>query len=120
MLCVVAGMYVSSLSRFYGLSNCPRACSPPARGFIPQSPRGACGCRNDRYHYVRRFSGAHQQGYACPCGITYVNGEVWVPKRETFTASARLLLLKGFHQVGDSIFTNYKKFTTDSRIIDDR
>ena len=49
-----------------------------------------------------------------------MNGEVWVPKRETFTASARLLLLKGFHQVGDSIFTNYKKFTTDSRIIDDR
>src|SRR5215467_9803189 len=51
---------------------------------------------------------------------TYVNGEVWLPKRETFTASARLLLLKGFHQEGDSTFTNYKKFTTDSRIIDDR
>jgi hypothetical protein len=51
---------------------------------------------------------------------TYVNGEVWLPKRETFTASARLLLLKGFHQDGDSTFTNYKKFTTDSRIIGDR
>jgi hypothetical protein len=51
---------------------------------------------------------------------TYVNGEVWLPKRETFTASARLLLLKGFHQEGDSTFTNYKKFTTDSRIIGDR
>ena len=50
----------------------------------------------------------------------YVNGEVWLPKRETFTASARLLLLKGFHQEGDSTFTNYKKFTTDSRIIGDR
>src|SRR6516225_3235461 len=51
---------------------------------------------------------------------TYVNGEVWLPKRETFTASARLLLLKGFHQEGASIFTNYKKFTTDSRIVSDR
>jgi hypothetical protein len=51
---------------------------------------------------------------------TYVNGEVWLPKRETFTASARLLLLKGFHEEGDSTFTNYKKFTTDSRIIGDR
>lgn len=51
---------------------------------------------------------------------TYVNGEVWLPKRETFTASARLLLLKGFHQEGDSTFTNYKKFTIDSRIIDNR
>ena len=51
---------------------------------------------------------------------TYVNGEVWLPKRETFTASARLLLVKGFHQEGDSTYTNYKKFTTDSRIIEDR
>jgi hypothetical protein len=51
---------------------------------------------------------------------TYVNGEVWLPKRETFSASARLLLVKGFHQEGDSTFTNYKKFTTDSRIISDR
>jgi hypothetical protein len=51
---------------------------------------------------------------------TYVNGEVWLPKRETFTASARVLLLKGFHQEGDSTFTNYKKFTTDSRIVGDQ
>jgi hypothetical protein len=51
---------------------------------------------------------------------TYVNGEVWLPKRETFTASARVLLLKGFHQEGDSTFTNYKKFTADSRLIGDR
>ena len=36
------------------------------------------------------------------------------------TASARVLLLKGFHQEGDSTFTNYKKFTADSRIIGDR
>lgn len=51
---------------------------------------------------------------------TYVNGEVWLPKRETFTASARVLLLKGIHQEGDSTFTNYKKFTTDSRMVGDR
>ena len=51
---------------------------------------------------------------------TYVNGEAWLPKRETFSASARLLLLKGFHEEGESTFTNYKKFTTDSRIIGDR
>jgi hypothetical protein len=51
---------------------------------------------------------------------TYVNGEVWLPKRETFTASARLLLLKGFHQEGDSTFSNYEKFTIDSRFIGDR
>ncbi|HWC98364.1 MAG TPA: hypothetical protein VG456_16510 [Candidatus Sulfopaludibacter sp.] len=51
---------------------------------------------------------------------TFVNGEVWLPKREVFSASARLLLLKGFHEEGDSTFTNYRKFTTDSRIVSDR
>ena len=51
---------------------------------------------------------------------TYVNGEVWLPKRESFTASARLLLLKGFHEEGDSVYTNYRKFTADSRIVDDQ
>jgi hypothetical protein len=51
---------------------------------------------------------------------TYVNGEVWLPKHMTFAASARLLLLKGFHEEGDSTYTNYKKFSTDSRIINDR
>jgi hypothetical protein len=51
---------------------------------------------------------------------TFVNGEVWLPKRETFAASARLLLVKGFHEEGDSTFTNYKKFTADSRILSDQ
>ena len=51
---------------------------------------------------------------------TYVNGEVWLPKRESFTASARILLVKGFHQEGDNTFSNYKKFTADSRIVSDQ
>jgi hypothetical protein len=51
---------------------------------------------------------------------TYINNEVWMLKRESYTVSARLLLVKGFHQAGDSVYTNYKKFSADSRIIEDQ
>src|SRR5215469_2709116 len=50
---------------------------------------------------------------------TFVNGEVWLPMREPCAASARRLLLTRSAQEGDPPFTNYRKFTTDSRIIDD-
>jgi hypothetical protein len=50
---------------------------------------------------------------------TYVNGEVWLPKRETFSVSGRILLVKGVHEEGDSAYSNYKKFSTDSRVIED-
>jgi hypothetical protein len=49
---------------------------------------------------------------------TYVNGEVWLPKRESFSVSGRILLVKGLHEEGDSTYSNYKKFSADSRIID--
>jgi hypothetical protein len=49
---------------------------------------------------------------------TYVNGEVWLPKRETFSVSGRILLVKGVHEEGDSAYSDYKKFSTDSRIIE--
>jgi len=39
-------------------------------------------------------------------------------KRESLSASARLLLLKGIHQDGETVYTNYKKFSTDSRVPD--
>jgi hypothetical protein len=51
---------------------------------------------------------------------TYVNGEVWLPKRETFSVSGRILLVKGVHEEGDSTYSNYKKFSADSRIVDDQ
>jgi hypothetical protein len=49
---------------------------------------------------------------------TYVNGEVWLPKRESFSVSGRILLVKGLREEGDSAYSNYKKFSTDSRILD--
>jgi hypothetical protein len=49
---------------------------------------------------------------------TYVNGEVWLPKSESFSVSGRILLVKGLHEEGESAYSNYKKFSADSRIID--
>ena len=45
---------------------------------------------------------------------TYVNGEVWLPKRESYRVTGRLLLVKGVHQEGDNTYSNYKKFSADS------
>ncbi len=49
----------------------------------------------------------------------YVNNEVWLPKRMTFSVSGRIALLKGFRMDGDSAFSNYKKFSVESRIVSD-
>jgi hypothetical protein len=40
-----------------------------------------------------------------------VNNEVWLPERVTWTASARVLLLKSLRLRGVSEFSNYRKFT---------
>lgn len=50
--------------------------------------------------------------------FTYVNNEVRLPKREVATVSARLALVKRMHQEEESVYSNYKKFSTDSRIVD--
>ncbi len=46
-----------------------------------------------------------------------VNGEVWLPQHVSLSASARLLLLKGFHREMDFTFSDYKKFQVDSRVV---
>jgi hypothetical protein len=48
---------------------------------------------------------------------TRVNDEVWLPKRFTMEASARLMLVKGYHKALDMTFSDYKKFQTDSRVV---
>jgi hypothetical protein len=47
-----------------------------------------------------------------------VNDEVWLPKHVNVTASARVLLVKGFHFDADFAFSDYKKFSAESRIVD--
>ena len=48
---------------------------------------------------------------------TFVNHEIWLPKRMTFSASARIALFKGIHIEADSAFSDYKKFSVDSRVV---
>jgi len=43
-----------------------------------------------------------------------VNDEVWLPEQVTWTASARVLLLKSLRMRGTSEFSNYRKFTVDT------
>ena len=43
-----------------------------------------------------------------------VNNEVWLPERVTWTASARVMLVKTLHLRGMSEFYNYRKFTVDT------
>jgi hypothetical protein len=43
-----------------------------------------------------------------------VNDEEWLPARATYTASARLLLLKMMRVGGTSEFSNYRKFTVET------
>jgi hypothetical protein len=49
---------------------------------------------------------------------TRVNDEVWLPTRVTVRADARLAYLKRLHGELDITYRNYKKFQTDSRIVE--
>jgi len=51
---------------------------------------------------------------------THVNGEVWLPKVERFGASGRILMVKGLRLEGESTYSNYRKFSADSRIVEDQ
>jgi hypothetical protein len=50
--------------------------------------------------------------------FTRVNDEVWLFKHINLTASARVFLVKGFHLDADFTFSDYKKFSAESRIIE--
>jgi len=43
-----------------------------------------------------------------------VNNEVWLPAEVTWTASARVMLLKRLRLRSVSEFSNYRKFTVDT------
>jgi hypothetical protein len=46
-----------------------------------------------------------------------VNNEVWLPKHVSLDATARLLLVKGYHKTLEMTYSNYRKFQVDSRIV---
>lgn len=49
--------------------------------------------------------------------LAQVNNEVWLPKRVTATAAARVLLVKGMRVDMQFDYSAYKKFQADSRIL---
>ena len=49
---------------------------------------------------------------------TRVNDEVWLPKRIQAALDARIAVVKKFRGQMDIIFSNYRKFQSDSRIVD--
>ncbi len=48
---------------------------------------------------------------------TYVNDEVWLPKRIAVYANARILLVKGMHVQMFYDDSDYRKFSTDSQVV---
>ena len=58
-----------------------------------------------------------QKGARVRVQFAHVNGEVWLPKSVGLSGAARVLLVKGLHLETDFTFSNYKKFSTDSRVI---
>ncbi len=48
---------------------------------------------------------------------TRINNEVWLPKREEMSGSGRLGLVKKIMLQQELIWSNYRKFQTDSRIV---
>lgn len=47
-----------------------------------------------------------------------VNNDVWLPKHASITGSARILLIKGLQLDADYTFSDYKRFSVESKVID--
>jgi len=58
-----------------------------------------------------------QKGARIRAEYARVNDEVWLPKHAALTGSAKVFLVKGFRIDTDFTFSDYKKFTTESRIV---
>jgi hypothetical protein len=46
-----------------------------------------------------------------------VNGEVWLPKRMSLDATAKLLMVKGYHKRLEIRFSDHRKFQVESRVV---
>lgn len=47
----------------------------------------------------------------------WINGEVWMPRRTAFDFNASLAIFKKFHAEAEMLFSDYRKFTSDSKIV---
>lgn len=67
---------------------------------------------------IGAFVARVQKGFRIHVEFTRVNNEVWLPKVAAILGSARILLVKGMHIDQETTFRDYKKFSTDSRILE--
>jgi hypothetical protein len=100
-----------------------------AAGFFPKL-KGRIWIDKQDYHWVRieaevidtiSFGGILvrlAKGSHLEADQARVNGEVWLPRRFAGEASARVGLVKKFHGRMEITYSDYKKFQTDSRIVD--
>ena len=50
--------------------------------------------------------------------FAHVNNEVWLPKHAALKGSARLFFVKGYNLDADWAFSDYRKFTVESHVVD--
>ena len=48
---------------------------------------------------------------------TRVNGEVWLPQHVSFKFDARVALFKGYNELDEETFRDYKKFRATAKIV---
>ena len=51
---------------------------------------------------------------------TRINDEVWLPKRQFVSGSGRLALLKKLSEQQETIWSDYRKFRVDSKVVSTR
>ncbi len=67
---------------------------------------------------IGAFLARVQKGFRIHMEFTRVNDEVWLPRFFSIVGSARVLLVKGLHMDRETTYSNYKKFTAESRVIE--
>ncbi len=60
---------------------------------------------------------SRQQGSQASFRRRKVNDEAWLPAMATYSASARIGLVKVIRRGGTSEFSDYKKFSVDTSVI---
>lgn len=109
----------------------------PRRDFRPTQPhadilpklQGRLWIEKDGYNWIKAevetidtisfglFLARIHKGSRLVFEQTRVNGEVWLIRRVAVSASARLALVKNFSMEQENIFSDYRKFTSGTRIL---
>ena len=76
--------------------------------------------QRELFHLIfarRRTRAWHDKGDRLTFQMARVNDEVWLPKSILIAGSARVMLVKGYRGDIAVSYSNYKKFSADSRVV---